>query len=73
MDFLKAVSLVVVVLLVLSLEPLSIAQAQTTDYTVSFLLYNHPDGDLTYELNITISQSSLPILHHAESCPLFKQ
>ena len=52
----KAVSLVVVVLLVLSLEPLSLAQAQTTDCTVSFLLYNHPDGDLTYELTITISQ-----------------
>ena len=55
--YLKAVSIAVVVLLVLSLAPISLAQAQTTDYTVSFLLYNHPDGDLTYELNITLSQA----------------
>lgn len=55
--YLKAVSIAVVVLLVLSIAPLSLAQAQTTDYKVSFLLYNHPDGDLTYELNIIIPQA----------------
>ena len=54
--YFRAVSAAVIVVFVLSLAPLSQVQAQTTDYTVSFLLYNHPDGDLTYELNVTIPQ-----------------
>jgi hypothetical protein len=37
--------------------PLNQTQAQTTDYTVSFLMYNHPEGGLTYELNITIPKA----------------
>jgi hypothetical protein len=55
--YFRAVSIAVIVVFVLSLAPLSQAQAQTTDYTVSFLLYNHPDGGLTYELNVTIPQA----------------
>ena len=55
--YFKAVSVAVIVLFVLSLASLSQTQAQTTDYTVSFLLYNHPDGGLTYELNVTIPQA----------------
>jgi hypothetical protein len=55
--YFREVSIAVIVVFVLSLAPLSQAQAQTTDYSVSFLLYNHPDGGLTYELNITIPQA----------------
>ena len=55
--YFKAVSVAVIAVFVLSLVPLSQTQAQTTDYTVSFLLYNHPDGGLTYELNVTIPQA----------------
>jgi hypothetical protein len=55
--YFRAVSVAVIIVFVLSLAPLSQVQAQTTDYTVSFLLYNHPDGGLTYELNVTIPQA----------------
>ncbi len=55
--YFRAVSIAVIVVFVLSLAPLSQTQAQTADYSVSFLLYNHPDGGLTYELNVTIPQA----------------
>jgi hypothetical protein len=50
-------SLAIIVIFVLSLTPLSLTGAQITDYEVSFLLCNHPDGGLTYELNVTIPQT----------------
>lgn len=53
----KLVSTALIAVFVLSLAPLSQTQAQTIDYTVSFLLYNHPDGGLTYELKVTIPQA----------------
>jgi len=37
--------------------PLGTSQPQTQGYTSSFLLLNRPDGDLTYELNVTIPQT----------------
>lgn len=55
--YFRAVSAAVIVVFVLSLVPLSQVQAQKTDYTISFLLYNHPDGGLTYELNVTIPEA----------------
>lgn len=55
--YFKAVSLAAITVIVLSLVPLNQTQAQTTDYTVSFLLYNHPNGGLTFELNMTIPQT----------------
>ncbi len=39
------------------LAPLNLTKAETQNYTSSFLLLNHPDGDLTYELNVTIPQA----------------
>jgi hypothetical protein len=53
----RVVSLVVITVFIFSLAPLGLTEAQTADYTVSFLLYNHPDGGLTYELNVTIPQA----------------
>jgi hypothetical protein len=55
--YFKAVSLAAIAVIALSLVPLNQTQAQTTDYTVSFLMYNHPEGGLTYELNITIPKA----------------
>ena len=55
--YFKAVSLAAITVIVLFLVPLNQTQAQTTDYTVSFLLYNHPNGGLTFELNMTIPQT----------------
>jgi hypothetical protein len=56
-NFLKAVSIVIIAVIVLSLVPLGKSQDETQDYTSSFLLLNRPEGDLTYELNVTIPQS----------------
>jgi hypothetical protein len=53
----REVSIAVIVVFILSLVPINQTQAQTTDYSVSFLVNNHPDGDLTYELNVTIPQT----------------
>ncbi len=53
----KFVSTALLVVFVLSLALLSQTQAQISDYTVSFLLYNHPDGGLTYELNVSSPQA----------------
>jgi len=55
--YIKAMSIVVIGLVVFSLLPLGKTQDQSNAYERSFLLLNHPDGDITYELNITIPQT----------------
>src|SRR5665648_26094 len=52
--YIKAMSVAVIALVALSLLPLGKTQVQSKAYERSFLLLNHPDGDITYELNITI-------------------
>ena len=56
-NYIKALSIGVIAVIVLSLVPLGKAQSETQNYTASFLLLNQPEGDLTYELNVTIPQS----------------
>jgi hypothetical protein len=53
----KAIALIAIAIILVSAVPFGRAQEQTQDYTSSFLLLNHPDGDTTYELNITIPQA----------------
>jgi hypothetical protein len=53
----KLFAIVVVCVIAFSLVPLSVAQAQTREFSLSFLLQNRPGGDQTYELNVTISQA----------------
>jgi hypothetical protein len=55
--YVKAISVAVVALVVLSLVPLGKTQTEVQGYTSSFLLLNRPDGDVTYELNVTIPQT----------------
>ncbi|MCL4429462.1 MAG: hypothetical protein M1167_01800 [Chloroflexi bacterium] len=55
--YLKAFSLAVIMIVSLSFLPLGKAQVAPRDYTAPFLLLNQPDGDLTYELNVTIPQA----------------
>jgi hypothetical protein len=55
-NYIKAVSVAVIAVIVLSLVPLGKTQGETQDYTASFLLLNRPDGDVTYELNVTVPQ-----------------
>ena len=55
-NYMKAVCFAVIAVFILSLVPLGKAQAETQGYTSSFLLLNRPEGDLTYELNVTIPQ-----------------
>jgi hypothetical protein len=50
----KALSVLMVVLVGLSAVPIGNAQETQTEHKTSFLLQNQPDGDKTYELNITI-------------------
>jgi hypothetical protein len=58
---LRLVCLLVALATVLSLMPLSSIQGQAVqDYSETFLLFNHPDGDKTYELNLTIPQRLYP-------------
>ena len=52
----KALSILIIGVVVLSAAPTGNAQEDPSGYTVSFLLLNQPDGDKTYELNITIPQ-----------------
>jgi hypothetical protein len=52
----KALSILVIAVVVLSTSPIDNAQEAPTSHTASFLLLNQPDGDKTYELNITIPQ-----------------
>jgi hypothetical protein len=56
-NLLKALGLVAIAVIALSLVPLGRSQSETSGYTSSFLLLNKPEGNLTYELNITIPQS----------------
>jgi hypothetical protein len=41
----------------LSIAPIGKTQGQPLTYNSSFLLLNRPDGDLTYQLNVTVSYS----------------
>ena len=54
-SYVRALALIAVAITLASLMPLS--RAQTSDYAVSFLVQNKPDGDITYELKITIPAS----------------
>lgn len=53
----KAVTALAIVLVLMSALSFGRAQDQTHDYAVSFQLLNHPDGDMSYQLNVTIPQS----------------
>lgn len=55
--YIKVIAVTAIVIIVFSLVPLIKAQDQTQDHTVSFLLLNRPDGDVTYELNVTIPEA----------------
>jgi len=55
--YIRAISVAVIAVFILSLVPLGKTQDQSQSYTSSFLLLNQPDGDLTYELNVTIPQA----------------
>ncbi len=54
---LKTITLTVIIVVSFSLLPLGKSQTQTGNYTSSFLLLNKPEGNLTYELNVTIPQT----------------
>ena len=56
-NYVKAIRLAIIAVFVLSLVPLGKAQGETQDYTASFLLLNRPEGDVSYELNVTIPQA----------------
>jgi hypothetical protein len=58
--YVKALTGVILVVIVFSLVPLGKPQVEPQDYTASFLLLNRPDGDVTYELNVTIPR----VLYH---------
>jgi hypothetical protein len=55
--YLKALYLTVMLVVVFSLVPIGRTQGGAQDKELSFLVQNHPDGDKTYELNITIPYS----------------
>jgi hypothetical protein len=55
--YIRAISVAVIAVVVLSLVPLGKTQTQPQGYTSSFLLLNKPEGDVTYELNVTIPQA----------------
>ena len=54
---LKVFSFAATLIIALSMLPLGRPQTQTQGYTSSFLLLNKPEGDLTYELNVSIPQT----------------
>lgn len=58
--YLKTLCLTATFLFIISLIPLSCAQNEDSPYFSSFLLHEHPNGDITYELNMTIPND----LHH---------
>ena len=53
----KAICVAIIIVFILSLVPLGKTQVETQDYIASFLLLNRPEGDVTYELNVTIPQA----------------
>ncbi len=55
-SYIRALSVAVIAVMVLSLVPLGKSQDQSQGYNSSFLLLNKPEGDVTYELNVTIPQ-----------------
>jgi hypothetical protein len=56
-QYLQALIIIVITVIVLSAIPIGRSQEQTPIYTLSFLLTNRVDGDKTYELNVTIPQT----------------
>ncbi len=56
-SYVKALSLMAIIAVCLSVVPFGRTQAETQNYTASFLLLNRSEGDKTYELNITIPQT----------------
>ncbi|HLN89338.1 MAG TPA: hypothetical protein VK253_04665, partial [Candidatus Binatia bacterium] len=56
-NYIRSFSVAVITIFLLSLVPLGLVQGETQDYSASFLLLNRPDGNLAYELNVTIPQS----------------
>ncbi len=53
----KAITLAAIALILFTLVGPSGAQESTQDSTISFQLLNEPDGDETYQLNVTVPQS----------------
>ena len=53
-SYLKAISLTLLVVFCISIVPVGRSEGQSQVYTSSFLLLNRPDGNLTYQLNVTI-------------------
>ncbi|MGE5533137.1 MAG: hypothetical protein ACM3UN_02165, partial [Bacillota bacterium] len=56
-NHLKALSFAAILIFTVSMLPLGESLVSTQSNTSSFLLLNKPDGDLTYELNVTIPRS----------------
>ncbi len=56
-NYLEVFSFAVILIIIFSMFPLGASQTQTQGYTSSFLLLNKSDGDLAYELNVTIPQT----------------
>jgi hypothetical protein len=54
--YIRTMSVAVIALVFFSSMPFGKTQELSKDYQCSFLLLNHPDGDVTYELTITIPQ-----------------
>ena len=54
---LKVFSVAVIIFVCFATVPLGQTQSQTPEYSASFLLLNRTDGDLNYELNVTIPQN----------------
>ncbi len=52
--YLKAVSIAVLALFILSLVPIAKTQGETQEYTVSFLVPTYPCSPTNYELNVSI-------------------
>jgi hypothetical protein len=71
--YLKAFGVIAVALIVFSMVPLSNAQDQRQPYTMQFQLLNHPDGDQTYELNVTISQELYDYYSHYRGHGMFSE
>lgn len=53
---LKVLAILATILILFSTVPFASAQSQTQEYTVTFQLLNRPNGDVSYELNLTFSQ-----------------
>lgn len=52
----RVIAVIIVVFVAFSTLPLGKTEEETPTYTSSFQLLNRPNGDVTYELNVTISE-----------------